>query len=147
MASNTIGSVSQVLGAVVDVHFDGELPAILNAVKCENQGKSLIMEVAQHLGENTVRCIAMDTTDGMVRGQEVTDTGEPISMPVGPETLGRILNVIGDPIDERGPIGHKKTLPIHRSAPEFTEQSTETEQLVTGIKVVDLLTPYAKLSN
>ncbi|MBE88422.1 MAG: F0F1 ATP synthase subunit beta [Rhodospirillaceae bacterium] len=144
MASNTIGSVSQVLGAVVDVHFDGELPAILNAVKCENQGKSLIMEVAQHLGENTVRCIAMDTTDGMVRGQEVTDTGEPISMPVGPETLGRILNVIGDPIDERGPIGHKKTLPIHRSAPEFTEQSTETEQLVTGIKVVDLLTPYAK---
>ena len=144
MASNTIGSVSQVLGAVVDVHFDGELPAILNAVKCENQGKSLIMEVAQHLGENTVRCIAMDTTDGMVRGQEVTDTGEPISMPVGPETLGRILNVIGAPIDERGPIGHKKTLPIHRSAPEFTEQSTETEQLVTGIKVVDLLTPYAK---
>ena len=144
MASNTIGSVSQVVGAVVDVHFDGELPAILNAVKCENQGKSLIMEVAQHLGENTVRCIAMDTTDGMVRGQEVTDTGEPISMPVGPETLGRILNVIGDPIDERGPIGHKKTLPIHRSAPEFTEQSTETEQLVTGIKVVDLLTPYAK---
>jgi F-type H+/Na+-transporting ATPase subunit beta len=144
MASKTIGSVSQVLGAVVDVHFDGELPAILNAVKCENQGKSLIMEVAQHLGENTVRCIAMDTTDGMVRGQEVIDTGEPISMPVGPETLGRILNVIGEPIDERGPIGHKKTLPIHRSAPEFTEQSTETEQLVTGIKVVDLLTPYAK---
>lgn len=144
MASNTIGSVSQVLGAVVDVHFDGELPAILNAVECDNQGKSLIMEVAQHLGENTVRCIAMDTTDGMVRGQKVTDTGEPISMPVGPETLGRILNVIGEPIDERGPIGHKKTLPIHRSAPEFTEQSTETEQLVTGIKVVDLLTPYAK---
>ena len=144
MASNTIGSVSQVLGAVVDVHFDGELPAILNAVECDNQGKSLIMEVAQHLGENTVRCIAMDTTDGMVRGQKVTDTGEPISMPVGPETLGRILNVIGEPMDERGPIGHKKTLPIHRSAPEFTEQSTETEQLVTGIKVVDLLTPYAK---
>jgi F-type H+/Na+-transporting ATPase subunit beta len=144
MASKTIGSVSQVLGAVVDVHFDGELPAILNAVKCENHGKPLIMEVAQHLGESTVRCIAMDTTDGMVRGQEVTDTGEPINMPVGPETLGRILNVIGEPIDERGPIGHKKTLPIHRSAPEFTEQSTETEQLVTGIKVVDLLTPYAK---
>jgi len=144
MASKTIGSVSQVLGAVVDVHFEGELPAILNAVKCENHGKPLIMEVAQHLGESTVRCIAMDTTDGMVRGQEVTDTGEPINMPVGPETLGRILNVIGEPIDERGPIGHKKTLPIHRSAPEFTEQSTETEQLVTGIKVVDLLTPYAK---
>tara|TARA_B100000674_G_scaffold496259_1_gene525924 strand:- start:378 stop:1799 length:1422 start_codon:yes stop_codon:yes gene_type:complete len=144
MASNTIGSVSQVMGAVVDVHFDGELPPILNALKSENQGKTLVLEVAQHLGENTVRCIAMDTTEGMVRGQEVTDTGAPISMPVGPETLGRILNVIGDPIDERGPVGNKKTLPIHRSAPEFVDQSTETEQLVTGIKVVDLLTPYAR---
>ena len=144
MANNTIGSVSQVMGAVVDVHFDGELPPILNALKSENQGKTLVLEVAQHLGENTVRCIAMDTTEGMVRGQEVTDTGDPISMPVGPETLGRILNVIGDPIDERGPIGNKKTLPIHRSAPDFVDQSTETEQLVTGIKVVDLLTPYAR---
>ncbi|MBL23855.1 MAG: F0F1 ATP synthase subunit beta [Rhodospirillaceae bacterium] len=144
MASNTIGSVAQVMGAVVDVHFDGELPPILNALHSENQGKTLVLEVAQHLGENTVRCIAMDTTDGMVRGQEVADTGEPISMPVGPETLGRILNVIGEPIDERGPVGHKQTLPIHRSAPEFVDQSTETEQLVTGIKVVDLLTPYAR---
>ena len=144
MASNTIGSVAQIMGAVVDVHFDGELPPILNALHSENQGKTLVLEVAQHLGENTVRCIAMDTTDGMVRGQEVTDTGAPISMPVGPETLGRILNVIGEPIDERGPVGNKQTLPIHRSAPEFTDQSTETEQLVTGIKVVDLLTPYAK---
>ena len=144
MANNSIGSVSQVMGAVVDVHFDGELPPILNALKSENQGKTLVLEVAQHLGENTVRCIAMDTTEGMVRGQEVTDTGAPISMPVGPETLGRILNVIGDPIDERGPIGNKKTLPIHRSAPDFVDQSTETEQLVTGIKVVDLLTPYAR---
>ena len=144
MANNTIGSVSQVMGAVVDVHFDGELPPILNALNSENQGKTLVLEVAQHLGENTVRCIAMDTTEGMVRGQEVTDTGAPISMPVGPETLGRILNVIGDPIDERGPIGNKKTLPIHRSAPDFVDQSTETEQLVTGIKVVDLLTPYAR---
>ena len=144
MANNTIGSVSQVLGAVVDVHFDGELPPILNALHSENQGRKLVLEVAQHLGENTVRCIAMDTTDGMIRGQEVKDTGAPISVPVGPETLGRILNVIGDPIDERGPIGNKKTLPIHRSAPEFVDQSTETEQLVTGIKVVDLLTPYAR---
>jgi len=144
MANNSIGSVSQVMGAVVDVHFDGDLPPILNALNSQNQGKTLVLEVAQHLGENTVRCIAMDTTEGMVRGQEVTDTGAPISMPVGPETLGRILNVIGEPIDERGPVGNKKTLPIHRSAPEFVDQSTETEQLVTGIKVVDLLTPYAR---
>ncbi len=144
MAKNTIGHVTQVLGAVVDVHFDGELPAILNALRMENQGQPLVLEVAQHLGESTVRCIAMDTTDGMVRGQEVKDTGEPISVPVGPETLGRIINVIGEPIDDRGPIGHKKTYPIHRDAPEFVDQSTETEQLVTGIKVIDLLTPYAK---
>jgi F-type H+/Na+-transporting ATPase subunit beta len=144
MAKNTIGHVTQVLGAVVDVHFDGELPAILNALRMENQGKPLVLEVAQHLGESTVRCIAMDTTDGMVRGQEVKDSGEPISVPVGPETLGRIINVIGEPIDDRGPIGHKKTYPIHRSAPEFVDQSTETEQLITGIKVIDLLTPYAK---
>ncbi len=144
MAKNTIGHVTQVLGAVVDVHFDGELPAILNALHMENQGRHLVLEVAQHLGESTVRCIAMDTTDGMVRGQEVEDTGEPISVPVGPETLGRIINVIGEPIDDRGPVQNTKTYPIHRSAPEFVDQSTETEQLVTGIKVIDLLTPYAK---
>jgi F-type H+-transporting ATPase subunit beta len=144
MASNVVGTITQVLGAVVDVHFEGELPAILNALHMEKDGKQLVLEVAQHLGENTVRCVAMDATEGMVRGTEVTDTGEPIMVPVGPETLGRIINVIGEPIDERGPIGHKQTLPIHRSAPEYVDQSTETEQLVTGIKVVDLLTPYAK---
>lgn len=144
MASNVVGTITQVMGAVVDVHFEGELPAILNALHMEKDGKQLVLEVAQHLGENTVRCVAMDATEGMVRGTEVTDTGEPILVPVGPETLGRIINVIGEPIDERGPIGHKQTLPIHRSAPEYVDQSTETEQLVTGIKVVDLLTPYAK---
>ena len=144
MASNVVGTITQVLGAVVDVHFEGELPAILNALHMEKDGKQLVLEVAQHLGENTVRCVAMDATEGMVRGTEVTDTGEPIMVPVGPETLGRIMNVIGDPIDERGPIGHKQTLPIHRDSPPYVDQSTETEQLVTGIKVVDLLTPYAK---
>ncbi len=144
MANNSVGKVTQVLGAVVDVQFDGDLPAILNALHLQNQDKRLVLEVAQHLGESTVRCIAMDTTDGLVRGCEVEDTGEPISVPVGPETLGRIVNVIGEPIDERGPIGNTKTYPIHRPAPEFVEQSTETEQLVTGIKVIDLLTPYAK---
>ncbi len=144
MASNAVGTITQVLGAVVDVHFDGELPAILNALHMEKDGGVLVLEVAQHLGENTVRCVAMDATEGLVRGTEVTDTGEPIMVPVGPETLGRIINVIGEPIDERGPLGHKQTLPIHRSAPEYVDQSTETEQLVTGIKVVDLLTPYAK---
>ena len=144
MAKNTIGHVSQVMGAVVDVHFDGDLPEILNALHMDNQGKQLVLEVAQHLGESTVRCIAMDTTDGLVRGQEVEDTGAPISVPVGPETLGRIINVIGEPIDERGPVNNSKTYPIHRPAPEFIDQSTETEQLVTGIKVIDLLTPYAK---
>ena len=144
MAKNTVGRVTQVMGAVVDVQFDGELPAILNALQLENHGKQLVLEVAQHLGENTVRCIAMDTTDGLVRGLDVEDTGDPIMMPVGPETLGRIINVIGEPIDERGPIGNSKTYPIHRPAPEFVDQSTETEQLVTGIKVIDLLTPYAK---
>ncbi|NKB48360.1 MAG: F0F1 ATP synthase subunit beta [Alphaproteobacteria bacterium] len=144
MAKNIVGKVTQVLGAVVDVQFEGDLPPILNALDTDNNGNRLVLEVAQHLGENTTRCIAMDTTDGLVRGAEVVDTGAPISVPVGPETLGRIINVIGDPVDERGPVGHKQTLPIHRSAPPFTEQSTETEQLVTGIKVVDLLTPYAK---
>jgi F-type H+-transporting ATPase subunit beta len=132
------------MGAVVDVHFDGELPQILNALHLEHQDKTLVLEVAQHLGESTVRCIAMDTTEGLVRGQEVEDTGAPINVPVGPETLGRIINVIGEPIDERGPVGAKMTYPIHRPAPEFVEQSTETEQLVTGIKVVDLLAPYVK---
>ncbi|MBT5667325.1 MAG: F0F1 ATP synthase subunit beta, partial [Rhodospirillaceae bacterium] len=144
MAKNLVGKVTQVTGAVIDVHFDGDLPSIMNAITTENQGQSLVLEVAQHLGEHTVRCIAMDSSEGMVRGQEVTDTGAPIMVPVGPETLGRIINVIGEPVDERGPVNSKMTLPIHRSAPAFIEQSTETEQLVTGIKVVDLLTPYPK---
>jgi F-type H+-transporting ATPase subunit beta len=144
MANNKVGRITQILGAVVDVHFDGELPAILNALHVQNQGKTLVLEVAQHLGESTVRTIAMDTTDGLVRGAEAVDTGAPISMPVGPETLGRIINVIGEPIDERGAVGAKLTSPIHRSAPEFIEQSTEAEILVTGIKVIDLLAPYAK---
>src|SRR6185295_18220315 len=144
MAKNNVGRIAQITGAVVDVHFDGELPAILNALELTNQGNKLVLEVAQHLGEQTVRTIAMDTTDGLVRGQEATDTGAPIAMPVGPETLGRILNVIGAPVDERGPVNAKKTLPIHRPAPEFVDQSTEAEILVTGIKVVDLLAPYAK---
>ena len=144
MANNLTGKLSQVLGAVVDVTFDGELPKIMNALEVENNGTKLILEVAQHLGENAVRTIAMDSTEGLVRGQSAKDTGSPISMPVGPETLGRIMNVIGDPVDERGPIGHKKVYPIHRPAPEFVDQSTETEVLVTGIKVVDLLAPYAR---
>ena len=142
--ANNKGNVSQVLGAVVDVQFEGELPAIMSALECNNDDNRLVLEVAQHLGENTVRTIAMDTTEGLVRGQEVVDTGSPISMPVGPETLGRILNVIGEPIDERGPLKTKKRLPIHREAPEFTDQSTETDVLVTGIKVVDLLAPYSR---
>ena len=139
------GHVSQVLGPVVDVHFDGEhLPRILNALEVDNQGNRLVLEVAQHLGESTVRTIAMDSTDGLVRGAEVLDTGEPIVVPVGPETLGRILNVIGEPVDERGPVGAKRTAPIHQPAPLFVDQSTEAEVLATGIKVVDLLTPYPK---
>lgn len=143
--SKSIGKVTQVLGAVVDVEFkEGELPQILNAIHTQNQGKTLVMEVAQHLGENSVRAIAMDSTDGMVRGQEVEDTGAPIMVPVGPETLGRIIDVIGNPIDERGPVGAKKTSAIHRAAPEFVEQSTEAQVLVTGIKVVDLLAPYSR---
>ncbi|WP_374310674.1 F0F1 ATP synthase subunit beta [Dongia sp.] len=144
MSKNIVGKITQVTGAVVDVQFGEALPAILNALHVQNQGKLLVLEVAQHLGENTVRAIAMDSTDGLVRGAEAVDTGSPISMPVGPETLGRIINVIGDPIDERGPIGHKHTLPIHRAAPEFSEQSTEAQILITGIKVIDLLAPYAK---
>jgi F-type H+-transporting ATPase subunit beta len=141
---NNTGKITQVLGAVVDVQFDGDLPGILNALHCDNGGNKLVLEVAQHLGESTVRTIAMDTTEGMVRGQEVTDTGGPIMVPVGPETLGRIMNVIGEPVDERGPVVTSMSLPIHREAPAFTDQSTETEILVTGIKVVDLLAPYAK---
>ncbi|HJT06737.1 MAG TPA: F0F1 ATP synthase subunit beta [Stellaceae bacterium] len=144
MAKNNIGTISQVIGAVVDVKFEGELPAILNALHTENQGKTLVLEVAQHLGENTVRTIAMDTTDGLVRGAEVVDTGNPILVPVGPETLGRIINVVGEPVDERGPVKAKARSPIHKPAPEFIDQSTEAEILVTGIKVVDLLAPYAR---
>ncbi|MFL2782519.1 MAG: F0F1 ATP synthase subunit beta [Rhodospirillales bacterium] len=143
MAQN-IGKISQIMGAVVDVKFDGELPKILNALEVDNRGERLILEVAQHLGESQVRTIAMDTTDGLVRGVDVADTGAPISMPVGPGTLGRILNVVGEPVDERGPVDYEKTSPIHKSAPEFIEQSTETEVLVTGIKVVDLIEPYPK---
>ena len=144
MTAKNIGRVSQVIGAVVDVKFDGELPAILSALDADNNGSRLVLEVAQHLGENTVRTIAMDSTDGLVRGAAVKDTGSQISIPVGPETLGRIMNVIGEPIDERGPIGEKQRAPIHADAPAFADQSTESEILVTGIKVVDLLAPYAK---
>ncbi len=144
MASNIVGRVTQVMGAVVDVQFDGELPFIQNALLTKMPDYTLVLEVAQELGERTVRCIAMDSTDGLVRGQEVTDTGEPITMPVGPETLGRILNVIGEPVDERGPITTKQRYPIHRAAPSFEEQATSSEILVTGIKVVDLLAPYLK---
>jgi len=139
------GKIQQVLGAVVDVQFEeGSIPAILNALTTQNGDKTLVLEVAQHLGENTVRAIAMDTTDGLVRGQEVSDTGSAISVPVGPEVLGRIMDVIGQPIDDLGPVKSDKTYPIHREAPAFADQATETEQLVTGIKVVDLLCPYAK---
>ena len=144
MAKNNVGRVTQVLGAVVDVQFDGDLPFIQNALTSMIDGRKLVLEVAQELGERTVRAIAMDSTDGMVRGQEVVDTGSPIMVPVGPETLGRILNVIGEPIDERGPVNAKLTYPIHRSAPAFDEQSSSAEILVTGIKVVDLLCPYLK---
>ncbi|HEX2527284.1 MAG TPA: F0F1 ATP synthase subunit beta [Geminicoccus sp.] len=139
------GRVTQVLGAVVDCRFDsGNLPEILTALHLENQGKTLVLEVAQHLGENTVRTIAMDSTEGLARGVEVINTGAPISVPVGRETLGRILNVIGEPVDERGPLGNTLTAPIHAPAPLFVDQATESEVLVTGIKVVDLLTPYPK---
>src|SRR5471030_152465 len=144
MATNNIGTITQITGAVVDVRFDSDLPNILNALHVKADGRLIVLEVAQHLGESEVRTIAMDTTDGLVRGEKAVDTGSPILMPVGPECLGRILNVIGEPVDERGPVGHKKTLPIHRSAPAFVEQSTESQILVTGIKVIDLLAPYAK---
>ncbi len=142
--TNSVGKITQVMGAVVDVQFEDSLPEILNALHCERADGALVLEVAQHLGQSTVRTIAMDATEGLVRGQEVMDTGGPITVPVGPETLGRILNVVGDPVDERGPVNTSKRLPIHRAAPEFIEQSTETEALVTGIKVVDLLAPYAR---
>ncbi len=143
-ASNKVGKISQVMGAVIDVKFDGHLPEILNALSTKNQGGTLILEVAQHLGENTVRTIAMDSSEGLVRGQEVTDLGAPISVPVGEETLGRIMNVIGEPIDEAGPIKTAGTRAIHQPAPSFADQSTEAAILATGIKVVDLLAPYAK---
>ena len=138
------GTISQVIGAVVDVQFEGDLPAILTALETKNGDNTLVLEVAQHLGENTVRTIAMDGTDGLVRGQEVVNTGAQISVPVGPKTLGRIMNVVGEPIDERGPIGAEQTSPIHAEAPLFIDQSTEAAILVTGIKVIDLLAPYAK---
>ncbi len=144
MASNQTGRIAQVIGAVVDVQFDGELPPILNALETMNQGNRLILEVAQHLGESTVRTIAMDVSEGLVRGQEVTDTGEPISVPVGEGTLGRIINVIGEPVDDAGPVPHTERRGIHQPTPLYTDQSTEAEILITGIKVVDLLAPYAK---
>ena len=141
---NKFGKIVQVIGAVVDVKFDKELPEILTALECDNNGLRVVLEVAQHLGENTVRTIAMDTTEGLKRGDKVINTGTPITVPVGPETLGRIINVIGEPIDQKGPLKTKESWPIHRSAPAYVEQSTETEVLVTGIKVVDLLAPYSR---
>jgi F-type H+-transporting ATPase subunit beta len=144
MASNNVGRITQVLGAVVDVQFPGELPAIMNALHCQFEGRTLVLETAQHLGESTVRTVAMDSTEGLVRGYEVTDTGAPIMVPVGPETLGRIINVVGDPIDERGPVNTALHFPIHREAPKFVDQATEAQILVTGIKVIDLLAPYLK---
>ena len=142
--ANQTGRITQVIGAVVDVQFEGHLPAILNAIETKNGGNRLVLEVAQHLGESTVRTIAMDTAEGLVRGQEVGDTGNPIMVPVGVGTLGRIMNVIGEPVDEAGPVPAEDMRPIHQEAPSYTDQSTEAEILVTGIKVVDLLAPYAK---
>src|SRR5437868_5604867 len=142
--ANQVGRITQVIGAVVDVQFDEELPAILNALETKNEGNRLVLEVAQHLGESTVRTVAMDTSEGLVRGQEVVDTGIPIAVPVGEGTLGRIINVVGDPVDEAGPVPHQQRRPIHQPAPAFTDQSTEAEILITGIKVVDLFAPYAK---
>ncbi|HXZ45664.1 MAG TPA: F0F1 ATP synthase subunit beta [Pseudolabrys sp.] len=141
---NAVGKITQVIGAVVDVQFEAHLPAILNALETNNGGKRLVLEVAQHLGESTVRTVAMDSSEGLVRGQEVTDTGEPIAVPVGDETLGRIINVVGEPVDEAGPVKTKEKRAIHQPAPPYVEQSTEAQILVTGIKVVDLLAPYAK---
>src|SRR6202171_6197886 len=144
IATNITGKVTQVIGAVVDVQFEGHLPAILNALETTNKGNRLVLEVAQHLGESTVRTIAMDVSEGRVRGQASTDPGIPIAVPVGPGLLGRIINVIGEPIDEAGPVQSTDRRPIHAEAPAYTEQSTEAQILVTGIKVVDLLAPYAK---
>ena len=141
---NKNGKITQIIGAVVDVNFESDLPEIYTALEASNSGNKLILEVAQHLGENDVRTIAMDATEGLKRGDDVTNTGAPISVPVGPETLGRIINVVGESIDEKGEVKTKEKWPIHRAAPKFTDQATETEQLVTGIKVVDLLAPYAK---
>ena len=138
------GKITQIIGAVVDVNFENNLPEIYTALEVNNSGNKLILEVAQHLGENDVRTLAMDATEGLKRGDEVTNTGAPISVPVGPETLGRIINVVGESIDEKGEVNTKEKWPIHRTAPKFTDQATETEQLVTGIKVIDLLAPYAK---
>ena len=138
------GKITQIIGAVIDVTFEADLPEIYTALEVSNEGNKLVLEVAQHLGEGSVRTIAMDSTEGLKRGDVVTNTEEPILVPVGPETLGRIINVIGEPIDEKGPVKTKEKWPIHRQAPKFTEQSTETEMLVTGIKVIDLLAPYAK---
>src|SRR6202171_4154711 len=144
-ATNKVGRITQVIGAVIDVQFDGSyLPEILNALETKNHGQRLVLEVAQHLGESTVRTIAMDTSEGLVRGQEVTDTGKPIAVPVGDGTLGRIMKVAGEPVDEAGDVPHTERRPIHANAPSYTEQSTEAEILITGIKVVDLLAPYAK---
>jgi F-type H+/Na+-transporting ATPase subunit beta len=142
--ANKIGRISQVIGAVVDVQFEGDLPPILNALETDNQGQRLVLEVAQHLGESTVRTVAMDLTDGLIRGQSVTDTGQAIAVPVGEGTLGRIINVVGEPVDEAGPIKFNERRAIHQEAPEFTDQSTEAEILITGIKVIDLLAPFAK---
>ena len=142
--ANPTGHITQVIGAVVDVQFEGHLPAILNALETENQGHRLVLEVAQHLGESTVRTVAMDTSEGLVRGQPVSDTGQPIAVPVGDGTLGRIMNVVGDPVDEAGPVSYQERRPIHQPAPLYTEQATESEILITGIKVVDLLCPYTK---
>ena len=144
MAKNANGKITQIIGAVVDVEFDGDLPPILNALEVDNNGQRLVLEVAQHLGEQGARCIAMDSTEGLVRGMDAEDTGAPITVPVGPETLGRILNVVGEPVDEGKPVKSKQSYAIHRPAPEYIDQSTEAEILVTGIKVVDLLAPYAK---
>ena len=143
-ANKPTGRVTQVIGAVVDVKFDGHLPEILNALETMNNGSRLVLEVAQHLGESSVRCIAMDISEGLVRGQDVTDTGVPIAVPVGAGTLGRIMNVIGEPVDEAGPIVSEARRPIHAPTPSYAEQSTEAQILITGIKVVDLLAPYAK---
>ncbi len=142
--ANKTGRITQVIGAVVDVQFDGHLPAILNALETDNHGNRLVLEVAQHLGQSTVRTIAMDTSEGLVRGQAVADTGQPISVPVGDGTLGRIINVIGEPVDEAGPVVYKERRAIHQPTPAYTDQSTEAQILITGIKVVDLLAPYAR---